>query len=391
MEKKQSVLSYILVAVLSVVMTLACVVAFLWAYAGGFDNLQRGAKLMQILHVVQERFVEEADLDAATDMAAVGMIQSLDDRWSRYMTAEEYSAYSMQRENNYRGIGVTISACDEGFLVENVSRDTPAYEAGILPGEKLTTINGESMAGWTTGMIQQKIRQFGEESFTLTVLTAEGESRDVSLNTVTVYSSPVSYEMLDGTGYIVLKNFSTGCAEDSIAAIEDLISQGAEALVFDVRYNGGGYVHELTRLLDYLLPEGDIFISRTRDGRENVTTSDAKSIDLPMAVLINSESYSAAELFAAQLGEFGAADIVGQATTGKGRSQSSFQLFDGSAVHISQEVYLTSKRVDLAAQGGLQPDVPVDMTEEQSAMLYYGTLPTADDPQLQAALEAVSK
>jgi len=148
-------------------------------------------------------------------------------------------------------------------------------------------------------------------------------------------------------------------------------------------------VHELTALLDYLLPEGDIFVARDRDGNETVTSSDAECISLPMAVLINDDSYSAAELFAAQLSEFGAAVTVGQPTTGKGRSQVSFMLFDGSAVHISQEAYLTSSRRDLAQQGGLVPDVQVMLTDEDEYSLYYRNLPYDEDEQLTAALDAL--
>lgn len=389
MEKNSSKLSYILVAVVSAVLAVALVFSYLVAFAGGKDNLMRGAKLMQALHVIQNEFVTEPDMNLATDYAIYGMVQSLDDKWSRYMPAEEYANYSLRRENNYRSIGVTISACPEGFLLADVSRDTPAYNAGLIPGEKLTHIDGESLAGWQTADFKARIQGYGDNSFTLTVLSAAGEERAVTLNTQPVFVSPIDFSMMGDVGYIQIKNFSSGCAQNAIAAIDELMEQGARALVFDVRYNVGGYVDELTALLDYLLPEGQIFLGRTREGKEDIVYSDEEFIDLPMAVIMNSDSYSAAELFAAQLGEYGAAVTVGEATIGKGRSQMSFRLFDGSAVHISKEVYLTSKGRDLAAEGGLVPDIPVELTDEEKVMLYYSQLSPEEDKQLQAALKSL--
>src|SRR5699024_451166 len=116
------------------------------------------------------------------------------------------------------------------------------------------------------------------------------------------------------------------CAQETIAAVEELVDQGAERLVFDARNNGGGYVDELTKLLDYLLPEGDIFRSETKAGVKRVVTSDADCVDLPMAVLVNGNTYSAAELFAAELQEMDWGVIVGEPTFGKGFSQQTFPL-----------------------------------------------------------------
>ena len=390
MEKNSSKLSYILVAVVSAVLAVVLVFSYLVAFAGGKDNLVRGAKLMQAMHVIQDEFVTEPDMDTATDYAVYGMVQSLGDKWSRYMPAKEYAEYSLRRENNRRSIGVSVSPCEEGFLLEDVSRDTPAYNAGLVPGEKLTHIDGESLAGWLTAQIQERIQSYGDDSFTLTVLSAEGEERTVTLSTQPVFVSPINFRMIGDVGYVQIKNFSAGCAENAIAAIKELTEQGARALVFDVRYNVGGYVDELTALLDYLLPEGEIFLSRNRAGKEDIVYSDANYIDLPMAVIMNSDSYSAAELFAAQLSEYGAGVTVGEATTGKGRSQMSFRLFDGSAVHISQEAYLTSQGRDLAAEGGLAPDFPVEITDEEKVKLYYSVLDPQEDKQLQEALKILN-
>lgn len=208
-----------------------------------------------------------------------------------------------------------------------------------------------------------------EGEFVLTAKTTEGESKDFTVQRASIYSNPVSYQMLEGNlGYIRIKNFDDKCDEEAEKALDDLIAQGAEGLIFDVRNNGGGYVTELTKLLDRLLPEGEIFVSVNGKGKESVTTSDADCVDLPMVVLVNGNTYSAAEYFAETLHYYGAAATVGEPTTGKGRSQITLVLADGSAVHISSRRYLTPDRVDLSEIGGIVPDITLEKGEDDAQL-----------------------
>ena len=172
---------------------------------------------------------------------------------------------------------------------------------------------------------------------------------------------------------------------------ELLEEQDASALVFDMRGNPGGQLTELLEMLDYLLPECEMFVSVDREGKEKVYTSDKDCVTVPMAVLIDGDSYSAAEFFAAALWEYELAVTVGQPTSGKGRSQTTLFFSDGSALHISNKRYLTPKRVDLSEEGGLQPDVPAALTAEEAVQFASGHLAYAADPQLPAAADAVKK
>ena len=174
-------------------------------------------------------------------------------------------------------------------------------------------------------------------------------------------------------GYVRLLNFYDHSAQRLEEAVTQLREQGAEALVFDMRNNGGGYLSQLTDMLDFLLPEGPIFISRDRAGHEEITNSDADCVELPMAVLVNADTYSAAEFFAAELQEQGAAVIVGEPTSGKGYSQQTFPLPHGGAVAISTGAYFTGSGASLIGTG-LTLDAEV-----------YNT--GAEDTQLAAALE----
>ena len=162
-----------------------------------------------------------------------------------------------------------------------------------------------------------------------------------------------------------------------------LLEQGAEKLIFDVRGNFGGYVHEMVYALDYLLPEGPLFRSVNYKGVEDVEKSDADCLDLPMAVLINGNTYSAAEFFAAALSEYDWAVTVGEPTCGKGYYQTTIQLGDGSAVQLSVGAYTTPNGVNLTEAGGLKPDVPVAPAQT--------FVTVEEDPQIQAAIEALSE
>ncbi len=350
------------------------VVVFLWllGMTGSWSNFVNTIKFSQVLAVTDRVYVGEADPDQVADAGFSAMITALGDRWSYYMTAEEYDRYKQVQSNTYTGIGITLRQTEEGCSIVGVAADSPAARAGITPGSYLVGVNGVRLTNESTGEISAMMHT-DPDNIRIIIANHAGVETEYTLAMEVIYSNPVSYEMKSGNiGYIKLENFDEHCAEEAIAAVEELMGQGAVALVFDVRGNGGGYVTELCDLLDYLLPEGDLFVSVSEDGKEKVTTSDAGCIDLPMAVLVDENSYSAAEFFAAALREYDAAVVVGARTTGKNRSQTNILLVDGGAVHISSRRYLTPERVDLTEQGGLTPDLEVAAGE--------------GDPQLEAAL-----
>ncbi len=357
--------------------TVALVLIWLTVLAGGWQPLVNSFKFMQLQSVIDRVYVGEADSRELSDLAFATMIDALGDRWSYYMTAEEYAQYQQEKTNNYVGIGITLQQTEDRYHIIAVAKDSPADKAGIAADTYLVEVNGLRLTGEPVSEIAAMMRET-PDCVSVVIADSEGSEAAYELVMEKIYSNPVSYEMMeDNVGYIKIDNFDDTMAEEAIKAVEALMADGAEALVFDVRNNGGGYLTELCQLLDYLLPEGEIFVSVDESGREKITKSDAKCIDLPMAVLVNENSYSAAEFFAAALGEYEAAEIVGAPTTGKNRSQTNVVLIDGSAVHISSKRYLTPNRVDLTEQGGLIPDLVVEDGE--------------NDPQLAAAVESVRK
>lgn len=382
-----------LLSALAVVLTvLAALVTVLAALAGGFRGVIPTLKYAAGLGVIQRYYVGEYDLSDVTDSALAGAMESLDDRWSYYMDQETYAAYQDTAANRYQGIGVTITQEEEtgGFLILAVTRDGPAQLAGIGEGDIILAVDGVDVTGGTTEDLKALIQaDFGKDAL-VTVLHPDGTKEDIAVSCEEVYTSPVEGLLLDGkVAYIRITNFRTGAGEETIAALEELMDQGAESVVFDVRSNPGGLVSEMVTVLDHLLPAGDVFIRADKKGREVTEVSDAACVALPMAVVVNESSFSAAEYFAAVLREYGWAAVVGEATTGKSRSQVTVYLWDESAIHLSRYTYLTPEGVDLYAVGGLVPDVEIALTEEERLEFDTGWLEPAEDPQIRAAIEAL--
>ena len=381
MKNLRKFLSYLLVAVLASVTTMA---VFVDVPSGNYNKLE------DLENLIEAYFIEETDRTAMEDAAAAAMVDSLGDKWSHYMSAENYLIYREQMNNAYVGIGITITVSEDGsgFLVTEVNKGGAAEEAGMIAGDVILEIEGQTREGMTTTQARDLVRGVEGTQVNL-VIRRDSERLELSVTRKTV-ETPVtdSWLLEDGIGLITIYNFDDRCAKETIAAIENLMEQGAEALIFDVRGNPGGYKDELVELLDYLLPEGPLFRSEDYTGKVFVDESDASCLEIPMAVLVDADSYSAAEFFAAALDEYDAAVVVGQPTSGKGYFQSTFELDDGSAVTISIGKYTTPNGVSLA-DAGITPEILVEVDEETAFKIYAGILDPVDDPQIQAAGEAL--
>ena len=377
MKKKILIaLSYIAVAALSCAMTVGLV-----------SNQIPSSKLITLENLILERFPGEVDQTAMEDAAADAMVNAIGDRWSYYVPASEYDALEESMNNSYVGIGASISNPETGgFVVQSVVKGGPAEQAGMEPEDVIVQVDGESVEELTMSDLTDRIKGEAGTQVSITVMR-QGEAVTLYITRNQVDTEVTESNLINGSiGYVKIKNFVARSADETIAAVKELMDQGADQLIFDVRFNGGGYEDELIKILDYLLPEGTLLSNVDKDGKEEVFTSDESHLNVPMAVLINEDSYSAAELFAAVLHEYGAATTIGTNTVGKGYYQNLFQLEDGSAVDLSVGRYFTSKGENLEGIG-LTPDVEVDLSDEDYAALYYGTLAQEDDAQLQAAVE----
>lgn len=377
------IISYILVAGLASFATLYMV----------SRNFMSGrySKLEELEAVITQRYIGETDKTQLEDAAASAMVEATGDRWSYYIPASQLEHVKAQKANAYVGIGVTINILEDnqGFEVKMIEPDSPAKEGGIQPGDIIVAVDGQRVSDIGSDTAQNMVAGEAGTQVTVTV-SRNGQELDITMTRRKIVQAVASGNMIgENIGYIQIANFNERCAQETIKLFDELEAQGAKAMIFDVRFNGGGYKDEMVEILDYLLPEGVLFRSEDYTGRTWEDTSDADCKQMPMCVLINGESYSAAEFFAAALKEYDYAVTVGQPTTGKGYFQNTMELSDGSAVNLSVGKYYTPKGVSLAEVGGLVPDVTVEVDEETMVQLYSHSLPQEEDTQLQAAVQAM--
>lgn len=366
---------------------------------GGKDDFAEAMRYIEIKDIVDKQYIDPIDRSSLGYYAAAAMISGLGDSWSVFMTPDEYRAYQLTSSNDYADIGMTLIKDENngGFQVLSVSADSPAAKAtpGALGvGMIITAVDGERVANYSLDDVRTLIRSKLNGKFVLEIGGAEYltvDCTDISTGSV------VSRMEKTGAGYVQIKNFEAGSGQLAMDAIESLLAQGATALVLDLRNNSGGLTAEIASLLDYLLPKGRIFSEADKNGDQTVTESDGMCIQLPMCVLVNSQTFREAELCAAVLQEFGWASILGEPTTGNTRTQEVIPLEDGSAMRLSTRSYLTANGVDIAKKGGVVPDMIVYNTDESATGTTEGTTggedgtaSTSNDEQLMTALKMLS-
>lgn len=379
-KKLQQIMPYVLVAVLSAAVAVSVTL--------GVSKIAGQSKLDALEELILDCFIGEVDQTLIEDAAADAMVNALGDRWSYYVPADQVASLMEHQNNAYVGIGVTIAIQEDlpGLVITQVTAGASAEDAGLLAGDVIIAVAGKAVAGQTLKEVKNQIR--GEEN-TQVEITVERNGQQI---TAMVTRKQIKKEVASGKllqdkiGLVRIVNFNENCKTETIAVIENLLEQGAEKLIFDVRSNGGGAAAEMVGILDYLLPEGPLFRTEDYAGKVTVETSDEKCLELPMAVLVNGESYSAAEFFAAALSEYEAAVVVGEQTTGKGYFQYTYILPDGSAVGLSTGKYYTPKGTSLT-QRGIMPDVVVPVDVGTANAIYAGTLDPNEDPQVQAAVK----
>ena len=362
---------------------------------GGKDDFDEAKRYIEIKDVVEDQYIDEVSRQTLGDYAAAAMVSGLADKWSYYMSADEYKTYQLNSANEYSGIGMSIMKQDDGsFQVVSVNADSPAGLAGLGAGDVITAVDGEDITSMSLDEARKLIRSKMNGKFTLGL----GRKNSIEVDCSSVYQSAVNYRLeKTEAGYIQILNFEAGSGDDAIAAVEDLLNQGAVALCIDLRGNPGGLDTECAKFLDYLLPNGTLFIETDKQGNEKVTTSDGMCIQLPMCVLVNAETFGEAEVCAAVLQEYQWATVLGEATTGKTRTQETIPLEDGSALRLSTGTYLTGNRTDISAKGGVVPDLILYNSDASATGTTDGTVgestgvgASSNDEQLMQALKLLS-
>lgn len=361
---------------------------------GGTEYYNEAMSYVELKDVIEQRFIDEVNRNSMADSSATAIVAGLGDKWSYYMTSDEYKSYQLYSSNEYTDIGMSIiKYSGGGFQVVSVTPGTPAGYSGITSGLIIDSIDDIDITNADIDDVRVLIRSRMNKKFVI----GSGDSVYPVDCTITHISGVSSRLEKTEAGYVQIKNFEAGSGEEAIAAIEKLLSQKAVALCIDVRNNSGGLDSEVATLLDYLLPSGELFSQVDREGHKTVTRSDAMSLQMPMVVLVNSGTYCEAELFAAVLQEYGWASLIGEATSGMTRTQETFELSNGSAVRLSTKSYITPKGTDIALSGGVVPTTIIHNSDPTTVGTTDGTYTdsnsngtAAEDEQLMAALKYLS-
>lgn len=385
-----------------VLMLLAALVTFQITYVGlsnkykkdlnsVLESQQLFSKLSMVDSYYHSLYIGELDEEELIDNTIRGYVYGTGDKYAYYLDREQYAELISDTNAEMQGIGVYVIFQNDVIEIISVMPDSPALEAGIEPGDLVVYVGGESVAEIGYNAAISKLKGEAGTYAEFTVLRGE-ELIDFKIKRGYVNEQTVMSRTLESdptTGIVRILSFDLGTPEQFKEACKNLIDGGVNKIVFDVRYNPGGDLRSIVEILDYLLPEGPIVRITDKDGNVVETyTSDASSLDLPICVLTNGSTASAAELFTSALKDYKKATVVGTNTYGKGTVQTIIPLSDGTGIGISYRLYCPPFSDNFEGVG-IAPDVEVEPDESLAGKNIY-KITDSEDNQLQKAVEILN-
>lgn len=348
------------------------------------------SKLSYLEKLVDNYYLEDvANVDFA-DGIYKGFIASLDDPYSTYYTKEEYNALMESSSGVYCGIGATVSQnADTGVItIVKPFKDSPAYKAGILPGDIIYKVDGEEVTGMDLSEVVSNMKGVEGTTVKITIIReGENDPIDYTITRAKIEVPTIEWQMLDNKiGYIIITEFDEITVTQFNKAVTELKAKGMKGLIVDVRDNPGGLLDSVVQILDRILPPELIVYTEDKYGnREEENAVDTKKLTIPMAVLINGNSASAAEIFAGTLKDYKVATIIGTTSFGKGIVQKVIPLSDGTAVKLTISKYYTPSGKNIH-KIGITPDIKVELNDDLKQQV---VIPIEKDNQLQEAIKTI--
>lgn len=394
--RKVSLLTTVTIGVAAIFVTFNLTALFFLNYYNqrliALSDKEKGiGKLYAITEIYLNRYLGKPDSDEMLDYAAQGLVLGSGDKYGVYLDKQSFDQMNKKNAGKLVGIGVMgVEDQDTGAIkVVKVLSGSPASGSGMQIGDLIVEVEGEKTASLGYGAALNRIA--GEEgtSVSLTV-QRKGESIPLRITRQTVKTEPVSYRVVDGNiAYIAINDFDANTPDAFAAAL----NQGLElpdfaGFIFDVRNNSGGELSSIVRVADTLVGEGAIVTLTDKNGKEEIYKSDEREITAPMAVLVNENTASAAELFASVVKDYEKGPLVGKTTYGKWVSQSVIPLGDGSGMTVTDRKFFSPKGENYN-EAGLAPDYEVDFPEELLPRFFE--LTEQEDPQLGKAIEVLKK
>ncbi|MFV0529015.1 MAG: S41 family peptidase [Lachnospiraceae bacterium] len=354
-------------------------------------SYQNVMKLSYIDRLIDNKYIGEVDKDVSSDYLMAGALAGLEDDYSVYYTKDQYVTLQESTSGEYNGIGVAMQTQEDGSLViVKCYEDSPAAQAGLLVGDTILAINGQSTSDMTLEELVAIIRDTATLEITLEIQREGSENFEVTVEKTDIVSPSVSSAMLsDQIGYIVISEFTDVTFQQYQQAFAELEDQGMQKLIIDVRNNPGGLYSSVCDVLNSILPEGVMVYTIDKQGNKTEEVSEGETpLSIPLSVLINGKSASSAEIFAGAIKDYEIGTLVGEKTFGKGIVQTIFPLSDGSAVKLTTSKYYTPDGNNIHGIG-IQPDVEVEAEGETAVPGEEASY--TQDAQLQAAIQALEE
>lgn len=348
------------------------------------------AKIRQIEKTLDTYYVEDYDKELAEELMYTGLAAGVGDPYTYYLSADSLAEQMEKNSGHFVGIGVEIYAGDDGYIVvSSVTPGGPAEAAGILAEDKITEVDGESITGKTAADVSALVKGEAGTDVTLTIFReSTGEVLEKTVTRQDIQVKTVSWRMMDDNiGYIAITNFRENTYSQFKEALDMLEAEGMEKLVLDLRNNTGGLVKSAHEIGEELLPEGIMVYTMDKDGNREDTLCDDVYNDVPLVVLVNGNSASAAEILAGAIQDTGRGQLIGTTTFGKGLVQRLFTLPDGSGLNVTIQKYYTPNGTSIHGVG-ITPDYEVELPEEYAQQT---NIPAEADTQLQKAVEVLSE
>lgn len=367
--------------------------------ADAYGNLERYNKLLEVDELFRSLYVEDVDEDTLMNGILQGYVYGTGDKYAAYYPAEEFQLYMESLAGDMQGIGVHVIYNGDYGAIEIISvmPDSPALEAGVQAGDLVVSVGlGEEAESVSALGYYGALAKLQGEAGTMAEFTvARGKNHsefvDFSIERGYIVEQTVmshKYALDDSIGVVKITNFNAVTPNQFADAVNTLLKDGCDKFVVDVRYNPGGELNSICSILDALLPEGPVIRTIDKAGNEQtIYESDKSEFNVPMAVLVNGSTASAAELFCSALKDYGKATVVGTQTYGKGCMQTVQQLSDGSGLSVTYRYYCPpfSDNYDGI---GVTPDIVVELDESLAGKNIY-KITDEEDNQLRAAVEAL--
>lgn len=348
-------------------------------------------KTNQINRLVDQYYYFDVDQASQTDAYYRGIMDGLGDPYSEYYSKEEFEAMNEDSSGEYVGVGAVVRQdADHTVVVVRPIKNSPAQAAGIKAGDIIRQVDDMVVTDQDLNTVVTKIRgKEGEKAHIKVYRESEGKTLDFEIVRRKVENYSVEYRLDGNVGYIEVMEFNEKTLPEFKEAVDDVLAQGAKGIIFDLRDNPGGLVDICTHMCSYILDGGEILVTKDKNDRvvDEYTDEDDHHVDVPMVIIVNGNSASAAEIFSGVMKDTGKAKLVGTTTYGKGIVQSVIPLKDGSAVKITIAKYFTPSGYDLHKKG-IEPDYVVELPDDlQSAV----DLPIEDDTQYKKAMELIKE